>query len=207
MTPTDIQDEMPTEIDFSGGQRGKFYHADRRLLFPGEAGLFRDYLDSTSVEPLFLHGSAIDTLREIPDQSIDFAMTSPPYWGKRQYAEGGIGLEPDYRNYVENLCQIFIEVKRVLKDTGSFWLNIGDAYKAKRLLGIPWRIALEMIDNQEWTLRNEVIWNKVKGGQDNAVDKLGNVHEQVFHFVKLPKGYYYNVDAIRSRPAQTKVVN
>ena len=198
---------MPTEIDSSAGECGGLCHTAKNVSPLKVADMFRSYRASASIEPLFLLGNSIDTLRQIPDQSIDFAMTSPPYWGKRQYAEEGIGLETDYQDYVKNLCKVFFELKRVLKDTGSFWLNIGDAYKAKRLLGIPWRVAFEMTDNQKWVLRNEVIWNKVKGGLDNAVDKLGNVHEQIFHFAKLPRGYYYNVDAIRSRPAQTKIVN
>lgn len=174
---------------------------------PPAPELFRAYLVSNSIEPLFLPGDSLDILRQLPDRSVDFVMTSPPYWGKRQYAEEGIGLESDHRDYVRGLCEVFHEVKRVLEDTGSFWLNIGDSYKAKRLLGIPWRVAFEITDNQGWILRNEVIWNKVKGGPDNARDKLGNVHEQVFHFVKKSRGYYYNADAIRSRPLQTKVVN
>ena len=169
--------------------------------------MFDEYLISSNIHPLFLMGDALEILRQLPSQSIDFAMTSPPYWGKRQYAEEGIGLEKDYRDYVKDLCAVFSELKRVLKDTGSFWLNIGDSHKAKHLLGIPWRVAFEMTDSQGWILRNEVIWNKVKGGPDNAKDKLGNVHEQVFHFVKNSKGYYYDSDSIRSKPSQSKVVN
>lgn len=95
----------------------------------------------------------------------------------------------------------------VLKDTGSFWLNIGDSYQNKHLLGIPWRVALELTDNQGWVLRNDVVWNKVKGGPDNSKDKLRNVHEYVFHFVKRPTGYYYDVDAIRSNPKKSRVRN
>jgi len=168
---------------------------------------FEDYCLSRDIHPLFFCGDALETLRQLPDQSIDCAMTSPPYWNKRQYAEDGIGLEKDYRDYIRNVCAIFLDLKRVLKDTGSFWLNIGDSYKNKHLLGIPWRVAFEMTDTQGWVLRNEVIWNKVKGGPDNSKDKLGNVHEQVFHFVKKSKGYFFNSDAIRSNPSQSKVVN
>lgn len=168
---------------------------------------FDGYLTSSSNHPLFLMGDTLEILSQLPSKSIDFSMTSPPYWRKRQYAEEGIGLEKDYRDYIKDLCEVFSELKRVLKDTGSFWLNIGDSYKSKQLLGIPWRVAFEMTDNQGWILRNEVIWNKVKGGPDNAKDKLGNVHEQIFHFVKKSEGYYYDSDAIRSKPSQTKVVN
>jgi site-specific DNA-methyltransferase (adenine-specific) len=97
-------------------------------------------------------------------------------------------------------------VKRVLKPEGSFWLNIGDSYQSKNLLGIPWRVAIEMTDRQGWILRNSVIWHKVKGGPDNANDKLRNVHEHVFHFVKSPK-YYYDADIIRSTPQKARVEN
>jgi site-specific DNA-methyltransferase (adenine-specific) len=133
-------------------------------------------------------------------------MTSPPYWGKREYDGGGVGLENDYRKFIKDLCLIFSELKRILKDEGSFWLNIGDSYKSKKLLGIPWRVAIELTDNQGWILRNSVIWNKIKGGMDNAKDRLGNVHENIFHFVKKTQ-YYYDADAIRSKPRQTKIVN
>jgi len=169
--------------------------------------LFESYRINGDMTPLFLHGDALALLKELPDQSIDVAMTSPPYWGKRQYAEDGIGLEKDYRDYIKDLCEVFCELKRALKDTGSFWLNLGDSYRAKQLLGIPWRVAFELMDNQSWVLRNEVIWNKVKGGPDNSRDKLGNVHEHIFHFVKKSKGYYYDSNAIRSKPAESKVIN
>jgi DNA modification methylase len=162
--------------------------------------------DGTTV-PLLLHGDALKVLQALPSDCIDFAMTSPPYWGKREYESGGIGLEPDYRDFVRDLGAVFLELKRVLKPSGSFWLNLGDTYLEKGLLGIPWRVAFELTDVQGWTLRNSVIWNKLKGGMDNSKDRLANVHEHLFHFVKCAKGYYYNADAVRSRPREAKVVN
>lgn len=134
-------------------------------------------------------------------------MTSPPYWGKREYESGGIGLELDYQDYVKNLAEVLAEVKRVLKPQGSFWLNLGDSYSGKRLVGIPWRVALELTDNQGWILRNDVVWHKLKGGMDNSKDRLANVHEYLFHFVKQSKGYYYDADAIRSKVREAKIVN
>lgn len=165
------------------------------------------YQQEPSYSPLLFHGEAADVLRSLPNESIDFAMTSPPYWGQREYNEGGIGLEADHRDYVNSLARVFLEVRRVLKSSGSFWLNLGDTYNGKGLVGIPWRVAFELTDNQGWTLRNSVVWNKLKGGMDNTKDRLGNVHEMVFHFVKQPQGYYYNTDAIRTRPREAKVVN
>src|SRR5438874_5207138 len=165
-----------------------------------------EYLRSEEKHPLFLLGDALQTLASFPAESIDCCMTSPPYWGQRAYAGGGIGLEATYAEYVENLLAVVGAVKRVLKPTGSFWLNIGDAYESKNLVGIPWRVALAMTDRQGWTLRNSVIWNKVKGGPDNAKDKLRNIHENLFHFVKSER-YFYDADAVRSKPGQAKVVN
>jgi len=168
---------------------------------------FANYRRDGIIAPLLFHGDALTVLREMPSGVIDCAMTSPPYWVKREYQNGGIGLELDYRDFVTSLSAVFAELKRVLKPEGSFWLNMGDTYENKCLVGIPWRIAFELIDHQGWVLRNSVIWNKVKSGMDTAKDRLGSVHENVFHFVKQAKGYYYNADAIRSRPREAKVVN
>jgi DNA modification methylase len=167
----------------------------------------QEYKENHRIEPLFLEGDSLKVLREIPDETFDFCMTSPPYWGKRQYENGGIGLELDYKDFVSSLLAIFAEVKRVLKSTGSFWLNLGDTYKDKSLLCIPHRVAIALIDQQNWILRNSVIWNKVKGGFDNTNDRLGSAHEPVFHFVKSSKGYYYDDNAIRANGRKSKVVN
>jgi len=168
---------------------------------------FNVYQSEPTNSPLLLNGDAVGVLRDLPNGCIDFVMTSPPYWGKREYENGGIGLEDNYRDFVKHLVAVFSEIKRVLKPEGSLWLNLGDSYNGKGLVGVPWRVAFELIDNQGWILRNSVIWNKLKGGMDNSKDRLGNVHENVFHFVKQPKGYYYNADAIRSKPRESKVVN
>ena len=166
----------------------------------------QEYINNKSIRPLIICGDTLEVLRTCPSECIDMAITSPPYWGKREYEGGGIGLEKDFNDYIKSLLEIFLELKRILKPTGSFWLNIGDTYKNKSLIGIPWRIAIKMMDEQSWILRNEVIWNKVKGGMDNSLDKLGNVHEPFFHFVKQIK-YYYDADSIRSTPQKAMVKN
>lgn len=173
--------------------------------FPAE--VFDEYRKDGSTAPLLLQGDALEVLAALPADSIDFVMTSPPYWSKREYENGGIGLELDYRDFVRNLAAVCLALKRVLKPSGSFWLNLGDTYLDKGLLGIPWRVAFQLTDTQGWTLRNSVIWNKLKGGMDNSKDRLANVHEHLFHFVKSSKGYYYDADAVRSRPRESKVVN
>jgi site-specific DNA-methyltransferase (adenine-specific) len=174
----------------------------RRRASPQQLPLLEEKLP----EPSLICGDAAKVLASLPRASVDMSITSPPYWGQRQYDTDGIGLEDTPQEYIDNLLAITSELHNVLKPEGSFWLNIGDAFRGKALQGIPWRVALAMVDQQGWILRNDVVWHKVKGGPDNAKDKLRNVHEYVFHFVKR-KNYYYNVDAIRSAPKQTKVVN
>lgn len=169
--------------------------------------LFDKYLAEQTRRPLFLLGNNVEVLRQFPQESIDCSMTSPPYWGMREYSNGGIGLESRHEEYVDALLAVFEQLHRVLKPTGSFWLNLGDAYDKKNLLGLPWRVAIAMMDKQGWILRNDVIWHKVKGGPDNSKDKLRNTHEYIFHFVKQRQGYYYNDSAIRTQPKQARVVN
>jgi DNA modification methylase len=170
-------------------------------------GRFASYVQKQQISPMFFLGDAASVLKELPDSCVDFCMTSPPYWGKRQYHNGGIGLEDDYKDYISNLLTIFAQVQRVLKPTGSFWLNIGDTYRRKHLLGIPWRVAFRLIDEQGWILRNSVIWNKIKGGLSNAKDRVRSNHENIFFFVKESSGYYFDIDAIRAKPREAKVVN
>jgi DNA modification methylase len=173
----------------------------------GDAGaLLREYLASSSVAPLFIGGDAAEVLRGFPGASVDCVMTSPPYWGQREYNARGIGDEPTPEGYVGSLLAVMGEVRRVLKPTGSLWLNIGDVYRDKCLLGLPWRVALALTDRAGWVLRNEVVWHKVKGGPDNTRDRLRTVHETIFHLVLRKTGYFYDADAIRTPPRKARVV-
>ncbi|MDW8288180.1 MAG: site-specific DNA-methyltransferase, partial [Flammeovirgaceae bacterium] len=131
--------------------------------------------DTKQKDPLFWVGDCLYYLDLIPDNSIDCIITSPPYWGHRLYNGGGIGLEANHSEYIDNLLKVTKKLYRVLKTTGSFWLNIGDTYRNKKLLGIPWRVAIKMMDDQKWVLRNSIIWNKHKGGLDSSKDKLRNI--------------------------------
>ena len=165
------------------------------------------YLKGTNLQPLFLHGDAKETLLSFPNSSVDMCMTSPPYWMQREYIKDGIGFEKSFEEYVASLLEVFIQVHRVLKPEGSFWLNLGDKYLKKNLLGMPWRVAIKLMDTQGWILRNDIIWHKIKGAPDNSKDRLRTIHEHVFHFVKQRKGYYYDVDLIRNHPKKTKIKN
>ena len=76
-----------------------------------------------------LHGDVLDKVKEIPDESIDTIISSPPYWGLRDYGvKGQLGLEPDFRDYLKTMSEIMAQLKRVLKKTGSCWINLGDTY-------------------------------------------------------------------------------
>lgn len=171
------------------------------------AAAFAEYRTSSAIDPLFLEGDALEVLAALPDNAVDVVMTSPPYWGQREYAGDGLGLEERPEDYLARLLEVLAEVRRVLTPTGSLWLNIGDRYRDKGLQLLPWRLAIAMTDQQGWVLRNHVVWHKMKGGPDNAKDKLRNVHEPVLHFVTRPRGYHYDVDAIRKQPATARVVD
>ena len=166
-----------------------------------------EYLAGRDPRPLFLCGDALKTLRLFPAASVDCCLTSPPYYGHRRYAAGGLGAEGRWPDYVAALGTVTAELRRVLHPAGSLWLNLGDTYRGKRQLGVPWRVAFHLVDEQGWTLRNSVVWHKVKGGPDNSRDRLRNVHELLFHFVRQPKGYYYDDDAVRSAPGEARVEN
>lgn len=74
-------------------------------------------------------GNCLQVLRELPDSSVHCCVTSPPYWGLRDYGHPDqLGAEPDYRDFVAKLVEVFTEVHRVLRDDGTLWLNLGDTY-------------------------------------------------------------------------------
>ncbi len=167
-----------------------------------------DYINQPSQrKPFFVKGNSLNVLSKLPDSCIDCVVTSPPYYMKRQYLEGGIGLESTYNEYIDNLLAIIKEIYRTLKDTGSFWLNIGDSYHNKQLLNIPYRIAIKMQDEQKWILRNTVIWDKVKGAMSQSKDSLPCEYEPIFHFVKKKSGYYYDSNSVRKKPRSARIEN
>jgi site-specific DNA-methyltransferase (adenine-specific) len=158
----------------------------------------------------FLLGDCREILRKFPDKCIDCVITSPPYWKQREYEIGKeykgfiIGNEIEPSDYIKKLTAVFHEVKRVLKPTGSLWLNIGDKYYNKRLMGMPWRVALALQDDN-WILRNDIIWNQLKGTQ-SPKDRLRDVYEHIFHFVKNDR-YFYNDERIRIKPKKHPYIN
>jgi DNA modification methylase len=128
----------------------------------------------------------------LPDDSVDLVVTSPPYWKKRDYGiEGQIGQERSPAEYVETMMDCFREWKRILRTTGSVFLNVGDTFDRGSLAGIPGRLELAAID-EGWIVRNRIIWAKDRGMPEPAQNRLANRHEYVIHFA-LRQDYYYDL--------------
>ena len=148
---------------------------------------------------IIYHGDVLEILKKIPTESIDMCITSPPYWGLRDYGtDGQIGNEETFYEYLEKLSNIFKEVKRILKKQGSCWVNIGDVYckknshgvKKQSLVGIPDRFKLNMIEDG-WLCRNEIIWHKPNAMPSSAKTRFNNDYEKMFFFTKDDL-YYFN---------------
>ena len=169
-----------------------------------------------------IQGCATDVLCDLPSQSVQMCVTSPPYWGLRDYGIAGqIGAESELDSYIENLTEVFDEVYRVLKDDGTFWLNIGDAYtsggrsrrapdeknpgremsyrpdtpdglKPKDLIGIPWRVAFAL-QRRGWYLRSDIIWHKPNAMPESVKDRPTQAHEYMFLLTKS-ENYLYNYE-------------
>ena len=142
-------------------------------------------------------GDCLDSLKKLEDQSINTCITSPPYFALRDYGvEGQLGLEETPKEFIDNLVNVFKEVKRVLRDDGTVWLNIGDSYgNEKHLLGIPWRVAFAMQDD-DWILRQDIIWNKPNPMPESVKDRCTKAHEYIFLFSKSKK-YYFDNEVIK----------
>ena len=141
-------------------------------------------------------GEAGKILRTLPDEFADSIVTSPPYFRQRNYEDQQqLGLESSPQGYVDRLVNIFHDAQRVLKDSGTIWLVIGDKYEKGRLLGMPWRVALAMQDDG-WILRSDIIWHKPNAMPSSVKNRPTTDHEYIFFFSKS-KDYFYDADAIR----------
>ena len=172
-----------------------------------------------------IQGDSRRALAEIPGNTFQCCITSPPYWGLRDYGiKGQIGAENDPDDYVAELVDIFREVRRTLREDGTLWLNIGDSYtsgdrrwrapdkknpgramsyrpptprglKPKDLIGVPWRLALAL-QADGWFLRSDIIWNKPNCQPESVKDRPTRAHEYVFLFSKS-ESYFYDYAAIQ----------
>ena len=145
-----------------------------------------------------IHGNCIETLKRLNDQSVNSCITSPPYLGLRNYndEEKQLGMEDTIQEFVDNLVEVFREVKRVLRDDGTVWLNLGDTYlHNKQLGGIPWRVA-SALQQDGWYLRQDIIWHKPNPMPESVKDRCTKAHEYIFLLSKSKK-YYFDNEAIK----------
>ncbi|MBA7614651.1 Modification methylase DpnIIB [subsurface metagenome] len=166
------------------------------------------------------NGDASKILPTLPEETFRCCVTSPPYWGLRDYGvPGQIGAEEELEEYLHRLVYVFREVKRVLTEDGTFWLNIGDSYtsgnrtwrdndrknparamsyrpptpeglKPKDLIGVPWRLAFAL-QKDGWYLRSDIIWHKPNSQPESVKDRPTTSHEYIFLLSKSEK-YHYN---------------
>jgi DNA modification methylase len=172
------------------------------------------------------HGNCMDIVKSMPDNFIDCVVTSPPYYGLRDYGtDDQFGLEDTPELFVQNLVNLFREIRRVLKDTGTVWLNLGDSYagnnsrasnngragfgneretivnrggdglKPKDLIGIPWMVAFALRADG-WYLRQDIIWHKPNPMPESVTDRCTKSHEYIFLLSKSQR-YYYDAEAIK----------
>ena len=177
-------------------------------------------------------GDCLEALAFLPSGSAHTCVTSPPYFGLRDYGHAGqIGLEPTPDEYVAKMVEVFREVRRVLRDDGTLWLNLGDSYagagysnyantggaqrldggkqkhltgsgvKNKDLIGIPWRVAFAL-QADGWYLRQDIIWHKPNPMPESVRDRCTKAHEYLFLLSKLPK-YYFDSEAMSEPAART----
>ena len=144
-----------------------------------------------------LAGDCRETLKTLADQSINTCITSPAYYGLRDYGEEKqLGMEDTPEEYVANLVEVFREVKRVLRDDGTVWLNLGDSFLPNKQLGcIPFKVAIAL-QQDNWILRQDIIWHKPNPMVESVTDRCTKAHEYIFLLSKNAK-YYYDHEAIR----------
>lgn len=157
-------------------------------------------------------GDCREVLKTLANESVNCCVTSPPYYNLRDYGKDNqIGLESTPDKYINTLVDVFKELKRVLKNDGTLWLNLGDTYstgvnvKSKNLLGIPWKVAFALQDDG-WYLRQDIIWHKPNPMPEPVKDRCTKAHEYIFLLSKKPK-YYFDSDAIREKNISTEPKN
>jgi site-specific DNA-methyltransferase (adenine-specific) len=142
-----------------------------------------------------LPGDALEVLRTLPNDSVDCCVTSPPYYGLRDYGvQGQIGMEEAPELYIERLVAVFMEVHRMLKADGTLWINIDDSYLRKNLAGIPWRLGLAL-QGEGWYLRDPIIWHKPNVMPESVTDRCVSAYEYILMLSKSAS-YYYDYEAI-----------
>jgi DNA modification methylase len=143
-----------------------------------------------------LFGDALTQLRQLPDGCVQTCVTSPPFFRQRNYGHPDqIGMEPSVNEFVEKLDAVFSEVRRVLRATGTLWINIADTYRDKHRLRVPFRLD-EALANSGWVPRADIIYSKLNPYLENAPDRPDRAHEYLFMYSRQRR-YYYAADAVR----------
>jgi DNA modification methylase len=173
-----------------------------------------------------LGGDCREVLPSLEAGSVQCCVSSPPYWGLRDYGvNGALGLEATPQEYIANMVAVFREVWRVLRDDGTFWLNMGDSYasngvsglnvsvpsntfhnrirektvplglKPKDLCMMPSRLAMAL-QADGWYLRSEIVWHKPNPMPESVTDRPTKAHEMIYLLAKR-QSYFYDADAIR----------
>jgi DNA modification methylase len=182
-------------------------------------------------------GDCIETMKQWDAGCVQTCITSPPYYGLRDYGhEGQIGLEETPEAFVAKMVEVFREVKRVLRDDGTLWLNLGDSYAGSggagnqfgqldkglakyKQGGRPKDIGLKPKDligipwmvafalrADGWYLRQDIIWHKPNPMPESVTDRCTKAHEYIFLFSKSQK-YYFDASAIREPLANPEKTN
>ncbi len=174
-------------------------------------------------------GDAATVISRLPESAFDMCVTSPPYYGLRDYeTPGQIGLGTTPEEYIQALVSVFREVRRVLRPDGTLWVNIGDSYatssgpqpprntrnsqghtsktvpdgyKRKDLIGVPWMLAFALRADG-WYLRQDIIWHKTNGMPESVRDRCVKAHEYIFLLSKSPT-YYFDAEAISEPIAES----
>jgi DNA modification methylase len=180
-----------------------------------------------------LQGDVRERLAELPPNSFDCIVTSPPYWGLRDYGVGGqIGLEPTLAEYLDTMVHVCRDLRRVLKPSGTFWLNVGDSYAANRsyqvsqskhkvhdfgksnaqkipdgmkpkdLCMVPNRLAIRLQEDG-WYVRSEIVWAKPNPMPESVTDRPTSSHEKIWLLTKAER-YAYNAEAIREEGSEPR---
>jgi len=182
-----------------------------------------------------LQGNCIDKIKELEDNSIDCVVSSPPYFGLRDYGtDEQFGLEKTYQDYLANTVKVFETFKPKLKDTATIWWNVGDSYssgsrtsttnqslRGNKDYGVT-RTPVQndikekdllMIPNrvaialQEagWYIRSEIIWHKPNPMPESVKDRPTSCHEKIWLITKNKK-YYYDAEAIKEPITDTTAI-
>ena len=180
-----------------------------------------------------LQGNCLETLSSLEEKSVNTCVTSPPYWGLRDYGNGDqLGQEETPEKFVDNLVNVFREVRRVLRDDGTVWLNLGDSYCGTGHKGDTIDSRYEGCNGQKvalnnkiqglkskdlvgipwrvafalqadgWYLRQDIIWHKPNPMPESVQDRCTKAHEYIFLLSKSAK-YYYDNEAIKEDSAES----